>query len=687
MKLATTLQKTGFWIALATITLLPLFFLPITSEFYEFNKQALLILSTLVLLLLLTVEYVSERQVRILRSPFGLPLLLLALSWIVSALLKTPNKVDAFLQPGNTSTAVAFVLFFTAVINIVRSRRELDWLTSAFLGSLSLLSLVSIAWGSGLIDKIIPVAFLKNPLWNPSGDPLGTIIVLAASLPYLAIHIIKDKAGSPKILFLAVCLFLNLIGAGIIGYRLFTPGSPNRPVFLPHSTAWAIALESMKFSPLLGTGPATFISDFTRFRPVTFNLNPHWNIRFASSSNYYLHLLTTIGLAGLAAYLFLVSKTLFLFIKSLRSPSESPLYTSVIASTTSILLLFAIQIFLPASFITSFALFALLSLATLSLKHLGSSLVHEANIDIVASSESGRRSPLLPPLSLVFVLALALPTLYLGARAYWAEVLFQKALTAAAANDGKTTYDTLIAAMAANPFVDSYRIAYSQTNLLIANSIASNPPTGGLTDDDRNTIIQLAQQSIREAKNAVALNPAKAANVENMAAVYRNLLNLAQGADQWTLASYQQAIQLDPSNPNLRIALGGLHFAGKNYDEAIRLFQAAVDLKPDLPNAHYNLAAAYREKGDYQRALVAMQNVLNTLDRTSPDYSKASSELAELQKKVNVTPTPAPPASAASELVAPKPLPSPRISPPIELPAELGPDSTPSPSPQPTPTP
>ncbi|MBI2008364.1 tetratricopeptide repeat protein [Candidatus Amesbacteria bacterium] len=436
----------------------------------------------------------------------------------------------------------------------------------------------------------------------------------------------------------------------------------------------------MKISPLFGSGPATFISDFTRLRPVSFNLDPNWNIRFASSSSYYLQLLTTIGLVGLAAYLFLVSKTISLFAKSLRFPSESPLYTTVIASTTSILLLFAIQLFLPPSFITFFALFTLLSLLTLSLKHLGSSWVHEANIDIVAADASGRRSPLLPPLSLVLVLALALPTLYLGARAYWAEVLFQKALTAAANNDGKTTYDTLIKAIAANPLVDSYRIAYSQANLLIANSIAAKKD---LTDDDRNTIIQLIQQSIREAKNAVALNPANVGNVENMAAVYRNLLNLAQGADQWTLAAYQQAIQLDPPNPNLRIALGGLHFAGKNYDEAIRLFQQAVDLKPDLANAHYNLSAAYREKGDYPKALVAMQNVLNLLDRTSTDYTKAGSELAELQKKVNVTPTPAPVTATESELVAPKPLPSPKISPPIELPSELGPNATPSPTPNP----
>ena len=679
MKLSTILQRLGFWIVLGTVMLLPLFFLPVTSEFYEFNKLALLVTATLILLTLLAALYFTERQVRILRSPFGLPLLAFTSSWLISTFLKTPNKVDAFLQPGNTSTMLGFTFFFFSAVNLVRSRKELDWLTSAFLGSLSLLALISIVWGSGLVDKIIPVAFLKLPTWNPSGSPVGTIAILLVTLPFLIISIIKDKASSGRTLFFAVCLFLNLIGAGVLGYRLFGPNG-TAPVFLPQSTAWSIALETMKTSPLLGTGPATFISDFTRFRPVAFNLTPNWATRFSSSSSFYLHVLTTVGLAGLITYLFLAYKTLSLLVKTIHFPSESPLYPQVLACLISLILIFVSQIFLPLSFITASVFFTLLILTALSLKHLGSSLVHEANIDIVAFNETGQRSPLLPGIALLAVLTLALPTFYLGARAYWAEVLFQQALTAAAKNDGKTTYDTLIKAMAANPYVDSYRLAYSQTNLLIANSLAAKKD---LTDDDRNTITQLVQQAIREAKNAVTLNPAKAANVENLAAVYRNLLNLAQGADQWTLASYQQAIQLDPANPNLRIALGGLYYAGKNYDEAIRLFQQAVDLKPNLANAQYNLAAAYREKGDYPKALAAMQNVLNLLDRTSADYAKANGELAELQKKV-AGPSPTPPVSAEpaeSQLVAPNPLPSPKISPPIELPSELGPQPTPTPTP------
>ena len=257
------------------------------------------------------------------------------------------------------------------------------------------------------------------------------------------------------------------------------------------------------------------------------------------------------------------------------------------------------------------------------------------------------------------------PTVYLTGRAYSAEVLFQKSLNAASANDGKKTYDTLITTVQANPFRDTYRVAYSQTNMLIANTLASNKD---ISDTDRNTVSQLVQQAIREAKNAVALNPTKVTNVENLASIYRNLLNFAQGADAWTTASYQQAVVLDPINPNLRIALGGVFFAQKNYDEAIRIFRTAVDLKPDLANAHYNLAAALREKGQYERALASLNQVMQLItDKNSSDYQTASAEADELKKRLNQPLLLSQKPSTPTQLTTPERTPKPKIVPPIKV--------------------
>ena len=690
MKLASTLQKIGYFVILGTIVVIPLFFAPVTSEFYEFNKQYLLVLSSLVLLVIWTASFVINRQVRLVRSPLGLPLLALLATWVLSTVLRTPNKFDALIEPGQTATMLGLVLFFFTSVNLIRHKKELEFLIYGLILSTGVLSIVTILFSSGLLPQIIPFNFMKTPLWSPTGNSLATVIFLATLLPLHIVLILKDKSNSTKTLLLSLSLLGSIIAGGLLTYRLFGQGIASRPAFLPQSVSWAIALESLKSSPLLGTGPATYLVNFSRFRPISFNLSPLWNVRFTSASNYYLQIMSTLGILGLLAYVFVIIKSLNLFVQAVKSTSESPFRILALGSGLSLIAAFTLQLFTPVSLVSLFLIFTLILILVQSFKQMGSSMVHEANIDIVAASDSGIHSPILPIVSFGLALTLVVPIVYLGIRGYIAEIYFQNALRSAAANQGKGTYDNLIAAMRTNPYRDSYRVAYSQTNLLLANTAAAKQE---LTPEDRNTITQLIQQSIREAKNAVSLNPVKVTNVENLANVYRNLVNFAQGADVWTVASYRQAILLDPVNPNLRISLGGVLYATKNYDEAIRFFQQAVDLKPDQANAYYNLAAAYREKGDNRNAFTAMQAVVNLIDKGSADFTKASAELEELRKKLGETsaqPQTPVPAPAQTELVAPKALPSPKITPPIELPSELGPETSGTPAPSPvsaTPTP
>lgn len=689
------LDNLNFFIILGLTILLPIFFLPITSEFYDYNKQVLLILAAGITLIIWTVNLIVKKQVRIVRSPLGIPILALLAVWVASAVLRTPNKVDAFLESGQTGTIVALVILFFTSINSIHTRKQLEALVSVLIGSISLLAIASLLWTSGLMGKIIPLEFLKSPLWTPTGNPLSTLIILLLMLPFLAIIITKDKTTTDKLKlgFTALSLFLCVIAASLLGYRLFFQDQTNRPQFLPQATSWSIALESLKSSPLLGTGPATYLSDFTRFRPIEYNLTKIWSVRFSSSSNYYLQILSTLGLLGLAAYILFISRVFRLFINSFRTNPESSLHAITIASTSAAFIGLIINLIVPASIILEFTVFLLLIIAVITYKQLGSSLVHEANIDIVASSDGGAKSPILPWVGLLVALLFVLPTFYLTGVAYAAEVMFQNALTAAAANQGKTTYETLNKAIAANPYKDNYYVAFSQTNVLLADSIAASSKQ--LTDEQRNTASQLIQQAVNAAKNAATLNPLNVTNLENLAAIYRNLIPLAKDADLWTKASYQQAIALDPVNPNLRIALGGVLYSLKDYPNAIALFQQATQLKPDLANGFYNLSAAYRESGDYQNALTAMQTVLTLLDKNSTDYPKAQDEAAALSKKLgeaNPTPTPAP-EPAKSELQAPPPIPTSNINPPLPLPTGLAPVTsttpavTPSPSISPTPTP
>lgn len=680
MKPAEISQKIGFWAIAATLFLAPHFFLPITSDFYDFNKMILLFIAAGIVLISLSVTFIFDRQVRLNRNPLVVPLLLLGGSWLLSSFLRSPNYMDAFFEPGQTGTIVALILFFFGAVNLVRSKKEVETLAYVFVASMSLLSLVSILWSSGLLSSVAPLAFMKSSVWTPTGNPLSTIVLLVSLLPFLAIMIIKDKSGSLRTLLFSLSLFFSVIASGLVAFQLFKSNSPFKPVFLPQAASWSIALETLKVSPLLGTGPSTFLADFTQFRPLALNMTSSWAYRFSSSNNYFLQVLATCGLVGLAVYALVIAKSFSLFSKAFRSSSESPLMPFALASSAAALVLFASQLIVAPNFSTLFAIFALLSMSVVSLKLAGSSQVYDANIDIIAASDTGMRTPILPWVALLLSLALFVPVAFVSGKYYLAETYYQDAIVAAGANQGKQTYDSLIQAMTLNPYRDTYRIVYSQTNMLLANSIAAQKD---LTEDDKKNITSLIQQAIREGKNAVTLNPRKVTNVENLASIYRTLINLAQDADSWTIAAYQEAIKLDPANPNLRIALGGVLFAQKNYAQAASLFQTAATLKSDMPNAYYNLSAALREGGDIQNAYLAMQTVVSLLDKNSADYAKAQEELAELGKKLPAatTPTPTPTAAAAtkSQLEAPKPMPTAKIT-PIKLPADMAPNATPAPT-------
>jgi tetratricopeptide (TPR) repeat protein len=257
-----------------------------------------------------------------------------------------------------------------------------------------------------------------------------------------------------------------------------------------------------------------------------------------------------------------------------------------------------------------------------------------------------------------------------------AEYTFNQALKAVTRNDGRETYRLLQEAITKNPTVDRYHSSYAQVNLALANSIAQKPD---ITDEDRQNISQLIQQAIREGKNAVALNPQRANSWEILASIYRAIIPLAEGADQFAAQTYNQAATLDPGNPNTRIALGGLFYAAGNYQSAIDIFSLATRVKPDHANAHYNLASAYREAGQVDAAIREMSVVLSLVGPGSDDFNLASKELEALQTKRAQTQG----QQGSTNLTTPESqVPTdPSLNPPLELPEDAEPELNPSPLP------
>ena len=88
------------------------------------------------------------------------------------------------------------------------------------------------------------------------------------------------------------------------------------------------------------------------------------------------------------------------------------------------------------------------------------------------------------------------------------------------------TYNWQIKAITANPYSAEYRRIYSQTNLVLATGIIGNKE---ITDEQKQKVGVLIQQSAREGKAAIALDTANAKYWTNLAAIYRQLIGSVDG--------------------------------------------------------------------------------------------------------------------------------------------------------------
>jgi hypothetical protein len=84
------------------------------------------------------------------------------------------------------------------------------------------------------------------------------------------------------------------------------------------------------------------------------------------------------------------------------------------------------------------------------------------------------------------------------------------------------------------------------------------------------------------------------------------------------LKSYQEAIKLEPDMVAAHINLGSLLLSQAKVDESIAVFQKATQINPLEVTAHYNLAIAYQHKGDDQR----MQRELQLVVAINPRMKK-----------------------------------------------------------------
>ena len=241
--------------------------------------------------------------------------------------------------------------------------------------------------------------------------------------------------------------------------------------------------------------------------------------------------------------------------------------------------------------------------------------------------------PLVVAIPGVILIGLAL---FFGGKTVLANYHYRQALNEAQANRAQGVLVNLTRAIRLDPYVDLYHSEMSRSSFVIASALSRRE---NRTDQDNQNIQALARQAIEQATLATRLDPVNVSNWETLSSIYRSVSGSNQQTLQASLQSLGQAVGLDPANPQLRLAIGGIFYAAGLYEEATQFFSQAVQLKGDFANAHYNLANSLVKQEKYNQAFQQYEEIKKLVQPGSPDYERAQTEQDQIKDKVTTSPS------------------------------------------------
>lgn len=651
-KLISQLDKLISIIIKATIFLLPLFFLPWTSEYFEFNKQFFLWLASGLALLLSLIRQAVAGQLKIKTNPLNFPIIIFLVLSAVSALFSSDIFSSFFGSYGRFSDAwlglLSLVIFYFLLINtgLADGAPKIFALLKLLFYSAALAAVASLLAMSGLTQSLAadPFNILASPSFNPAGGSLLSLAVFLAVMSVAAAGFLSVAGlnkfdrfifGAGLILFLLVIALINfylswlilVLGAGLLtvgrfletgfsfkkNYYWLIPAAvmlaavlmlavPKvnpakiilgrtlpREALLDYKTSILITKKSLAVNPILGSGPATFASDFSLYRPAEFNQNDYWQIRFDKSSAQFLEILATLGLPAWLSYFLIISLVIYiniiLFIKYLKNREPflaGENYNLIMVIFTVFMLLFFSQLFFNFNTILNFSFWFLAALSIVFWQNYNQVLFKEKIINLNKAVLSSR-------LSLLSLLVLG--ALWLTLAGF--EIKFFAAELAAAASSNREA--GLLLAVKLNPARANYNISLAKFYLKRAQIEAVKPAA----QKDDNFIQSNISQAIEAGRLAATTAIASVQAQETLGMIYRDIRPLTMGSEIWAARFFQSALALEPTNPILAAELAKAYLNNNDAAEAERYFIRASELKPDYYEAEFGLAKAYlRNKKD-----------------------------------------------------------------------------------------
>lgn len=354
--------------------------------------------------------------------------------------------------------------------------------------------------------------------------------------------------------------------------------------------------QNLKESPIIGSGPNSFMKNWLLFKPDGVNNTIFWNADFNYGAGSISTFITTTGLLGLLSWIAFIALFFYIGLRFVFIKTNDPFSRYLIASSfLASCYLWLVNIFYVPSatlfFLTFF--FSGLFVAT---------LLSEKLITVKTFTYLGNpRRSLLTVVVLVLIAISSVTGCYIYLQKYFSSVYYQKAMGSMSVNGNVTEAENYI--LRGLKFSKSdlhYRllleIYLNRLNSLSAqkNKISNEEFTKQLESIFRN--ISISTGSAIEYDNKNYLNYFVAGRL------YEYLIPV-EGAYKLASDYYQEALKLNPKSPLINLSLGRLEFTNKNNTKAKEYLIKAIQLKNNYTDAAFLLAQAEVADGNIKNAI------------------------------------------------------------------------------------
>ncbi len=625
-KLQTSLRTLSVGLLFGLLVAIVLLVLPVTDNFLFQTKSFVLFFCTLAMLIVYLVYSWVRKSFEFVVSPFTLGIVLFGLASIAATFFTQSYPVENLLNFGGVYIAGTLVLL-TAGTLLPKNAAQMVVSVLAASGALLVVTQLAQMVGFGPAHAINQLLGLQIPttlVFNVAGSPLVALELLAVTVVAMIATAVSTKF-IPKLYVVAAPLLV--IGLAINTWAIL-PGKL-APLSLPSYTAsWSVALDTIR-SPraaLIGSGPASYQNSYLQFKPLWVNGTPQWNVPFSQAANLPLTLIATTGFFGVISWLVL---NLAVLMAVRNSKTEGRGVLALFLACSVILLLAPANVALLTIQVVALAAYIAQNrdaYSRITITPLKVNLYKK--ISALLQNEPSHNNTLFN-ISVGLLMVAVLYTTFLTGKAYAAHIQLFRSDLATAKDDAVAVYELQQSAYRLNPYLDVIRRRYATTNLLIAIALSNKTDA---TEAEKAQVGELLQQSIREARSATVLDPTDTQNWQVLAQIYQNMIGVTDDAQEWTVQSYVQAIQLNPNDPALRLALGGVFLNAKQYEQAAGIFSQATQIKPDFPGSFFQLARSLTQINRLADARAAYQQVLKLLPAESEEYGLVTKELEEVEK-------------------------------------------------------